>query len=369
MPRIERLISLSAVLAGLVLFAHAKDLEEPPAGEAKMIEEISERALSELKGRYPETQQTLVRRDAHSKAHGCVKAVFAVDADIPEDLRIGTFAQPAQRFRTLIRFSNGAFEPGADTEPDGRGMAIKLIDMDSAEKSPVRQRPPHDILMINYPVFFSRDVADYKDLVSAGALTGDLHALKRHFFPGYNPVYWHIREAYVAYQVVSQKITSPLSTQYYSMVPFQFGSGRAVKYSARPCALQSPPNTVSPDTPGFLGQALWTTLSAKPACFELLVQERKGGMDVENALAEWSQSESPFRRVGKIEILSGQTNSAGRDKSCESLMFNPWNAPAELHPLGGINRVRKAVYEKISSYRSQRNAVVAVDPGELWDKF
>ena len=361
---------LVIALVNLSQAARAQELEEVPPGEAKVIEEIRARALSELKGRYPESQQTLVRRDAHAKAHGCVRALFEVAATIPEDLRVGTFSQPAQRFKALIRFSNGAFEPGSDTGLDGRGMAVKIIDAEPGEKSPLRQRPPHDILMINYPTFFSPNVADYKDFAKAGALTGDLEGLKRYFIPGYNPFQWRIRQAYVAYKIASQKITSPLSAQYYSMAPFQFGAGRAVKYSARPCVAPTPVNSASaPDGPNFLGDALWTRLSSGPACFELLVQERKGDMEVENTLVEWSESISRFRLVGKIEISSGQTNSASREKSCESLAFNPSNAPAEQRPLGGINRLRTAVYEGISSYRNSRNNITAIDPAALWDDF
>jgi hypothetical protein len=69
-------------------------------------------------------------------------------------------------------------------------MAIKIIDVEPNEKSLQRQRPPHDILMINYPVFFSPNVADYKDFALAGALSGDSEALKQYFMPGYNPLRW-----------------------------------------------------------------------------------------------------------------------------------------------------------------------------------
>ena len=92
-------------------------------------------------------------------------------------------------------------------------------------------------------------------------------------------------------------------------------------------------------------------------------------MDVENALVEWSEAASPYRRVGRIEVPSGQTNTDAREKACESLTFNPWNAPAEQQPLGGINRVRKAVYESISGYRSMRNNVTPADPTNLWTNF
>ncbi|SEN24918.1 catalase [Bradyrhizobium sp. OK095] len=176
-------MALKIVLASSEGIASAQGLERQPADEEQSIAEIRARALSELKARYPEGNQTLVRRDAHAKAHGCVKATFAIDADIPDQLRVGTFAQPGQRFRALIRYSNGAFEPGPDTGYDGRGMAIKIIDAEPEGDSPVRGRPPHDILLIDYPAFFSPDVADYKDFAHAGALTGNSEGLKRYFLP------------------------------------------------------------------------------------------------------------------------------------------------------------------------------------------
>ena len=42
-----------------------------------------------------------------------------------------------------------------------------------------------------------------------------------------------------------------------------------------------------------------------------------------------------------------------RRADCESLFFTPWHGVAELRPLGGINRMRKAVYEASSSFRHQ----------------
>ena len=120
----------------------------------------------------------------------------------------------------------------------------------------------------------------------------------QYFVPGYNPLRWRIRQAYIAYKIASQKITSPLSVQYYSMAPFQFGAGRAVKYSARPCTGPAPVGSESAHD--FLKEALWATLSAGPACFELLVQERKGDMEVEDTTVEWPESVSPFRQVGKV---------------------------------------------------------------------
>ena len=98
MKRLNLALLWVAAFATLPFAAVAQPLEHVPAGEAKSIEDVRAHALSELRKRYPESQQMLVRRDAHAKAHGCVKAAFEVDANIAPDLRVGTFSQPGQRF-------------------------------------------------------------------------------------------------------------------------------------------------------------------------------------------------------------------------------------------------------------------------------
>lgn len=353
-----------ALLAGLSPGLSAQPLESIPPGEAAAIDDIRTHAVRELQKKYPESQVGPVRRDAHAKAHGCVKAALEVDANIPSDLRVGTFFQPGQRFRTLIRFSNGAFTPGPDSGGDGRGMAIKIIDAEPVAGAPTRGRPPHDILMINYPAFFSRNTADYQVFAKAGALTGDLTGMLSYFVLGLR---WD--GAWVAKGILDQKATSPLALQYYSMAPYLYGEGRAVKYSARPCAGSLPPAPAAStkDDPDFLRHALWSRLSAAPACFELLVQERKPGMEIEDVVPIWSEAASPFRRVAKIEVPAGQKSTAAREQACENLSFNPWSSPAEQRPLGGINRLRKVVYEAISAYRHSRNKTVAPEPASAWD--
>lgn len=126
--------------------------------------------MAEMESHYPPGKPGLVRRDAHAKAHGCAKGVFPVDSTLPPELRVGTFATPAREMKAWVRFSNGAFHPGPDTGMDGRGMAVKIFASAPATTAGATQAPVHDILMINHPVFFSNDAADYKDFATAGAL-------------------------------------------------------------------------------------------------------------------------------------------------------------------------------------------------------
>ena len=70
--------------------------ESVASGEAEFIEAITRQTLDRLKAQYPKGKGE-VRRDAHPKTHGLVRAEFVVEDDLPEELRHGIFAEGAQR--------------------------------------------------------------------------------------------------------------------------------------------------------------------------------------------------------------------------------------------------------------------------------
>src|SRR5262249_44032290 len=97
--------------------------EAIPPDEPEAIMWILERMEEAVQNEYTAGSRP-AWRDAHAKAHGCVKADFSVKADIPADLRRGVFAA-TRSFTAWIRFSNGHGKPQDDRIRDGRGMAIK----------------------------------------------------------------------------------------------------------------------------------------------------------------------------------------------------------------------------------------------------
>src|SRR5262249_27374040 len=105
------------------------------------------------------------RRDAHPKAHGCVKAEFHVNDTLPDYLKQGVFV-PGKDYKAWIRFSNGDPNPDReDIKGDARGMAIKLVGVPGdkileQEKSEETQ----DFIMINYPQFFINNPESYVKL-------------------------------------------------------------------------------------------------------------------------------------------------------------------------------------------------------------
>lgn len=75
-------------------------------------------------------------RDAHPKAHGCVRAEFKINETLPQNMAYGVFI-PGKTYQAWIRFSNGSSNAKqADIKKDARGMAIKLLA--APQKKPFR---------------------------------------------------------------------------------------------------------------------------------------------------------------------------------------------------------------------------------------
>ena len=168
----------------------------------------------------------------------------------------------------------------------------------------------------------------------------------------------------IARDIVSKHISSPLETRYWSTVPSQLGTGparQAVKYSARPC---TPGTSIIPTDPGpdYLREAMVRALDAGDACFDFLVQPRAPGMSVEDSRTEWTEDVAPFVKVATITIRRQVFSTPAQDAFCEDLSFTPWHSLPEHRPLGGVNRVRRAVYESVAELRHTLNGTERHEP-------
>jgi catalase len=303
-------------------------------------------------------------RDAHAKAHGCLTATFAVRADLPEELRTAVFV-PGKTYPAWIRFSNGNAALQPDNVKDARGMAIKLMGVPPPMllTSPAEaQAGTQDFLMINHPVFFNRNAAEYESFIRYQSDDSKFG----YFFQGLNPSHWRLRELLIGSRLLG-RIANPLYAQYHSMTAYALGVDassavsplpyrNAMKYSARSC---TPPDHRSPDTrqDDYLRRGLAEHLAKSDACFEFLVQvqDPAKNMPIEDPRVEWRESDAPFQRVATVTIPAQVFDTPERDAFCENLAFTPWHGHIDHRPLGSLNRIRKAVYEGIAVYRHARN--------------
>jgi hypothetical protein len=326
--------------------------EEIPPDEAGQIERITAIHLSVTNpGEKP------VPRGQHMKGHGCVRAEFIVEAGLQDPFRHGVLSQP-RVIPAYIRFSNGKGQD--DRQGDAHGMAIKLLGVEGKKLlDDENDAPTQDFILIDHPVFFIKNVADYvpfmedfRHLRSPGLTLGKVIAgLKLLLSQDYK---WRLLRA-----TGSKKPDSPLRIQYWSTTPSRLGS-LAVKYTARPEFSQNQPGPAF-DSPDKLRLAMAAHLKEKEARFDFLVRVQTDpiAMPVEDPTVDWG---APWQKVATIRIPPQTFDSPEQMIFGENLSFTPWHSLPEHRPLGGINRTRKAVYQAISKQRHELNGVRRVEP-------
>lgn len=321
--------------------------------EAAIAEEIADAIEQSIRKQYASGNAL---RDAHPKAHGCVRAEFRVLPTLPDKLAKGVFI-PGKTYQAWIRFSNASPDAAkADIKRDARGMAIKLLAV-PGEKIIGGEAATQDFIMINHPVFFANEPGRYRSLIqdtNSGSFFKKLHV----------PFALGAKGTMIALSL-NTRISNPLQARYWSMVPYQLGLGadrQAVKYSARACSAERDP---MPDHPGdnFLRDALKNSLQKKDACMEFLVQPRTSNtLLVEDSMTEWKEADAPFYPVASIRIPEQVFDTVDQNKFCENLSFTPWHSLPEHKPLGAVNRLRKVIYERVSRVRHEMNAAKRQEP-------
>jgi prostaglandin-endoperoxide synthase 2 len=227
-------------------------------------------------------------------------------------------------------------------------MAIKIMNV------PKSRSNTQDFVMINNPVFFVRNASDYVAFQSA---TNPL----RFFLPGWNPFRFRVHEFFAANGITRRVVSNPLNAQYYSMTPYLLGD-QACKFSCRPVGDPSP--FVNRSSVNFLHDNLVAALASRDASFEFCVQLRSdaASMPIEDPTIARSEQSSPFIPVAHLTIGTQVFDTPERVAFGEALSFTPWHGLDAHRPLGGINRVRRVVYETISALRHNLNHVPRVEP-------
>jgi hypothetical protein len=319
--------------------------EYPELDDPKVFEQMVNLTVGQMK-----PVRGHLRRGQHAKAIGCVTAEFRIADDVSSDLRHGIFRQPGRTFGAIVRFSNsqGTFEK--DGTGTARGLAIKLLDVVGTRAVADDRDSTQDFVMIDHPVFPFPDPKAYLETISRKniPLIGDLVAAAHLALLERN-------ELKIVNAIKGKHVASPLEIKYWSGTPFWLGlapgeGGYAVKYSAvsRQANRTAPPDHPEDLPDDYLTQALARDLRSQEAVFDFKVQLQTDpvAMPVEDVSVEWDEQKSPSVTVATLRILPQKVDGSGDlATSCESMSFNPWHALAEHRPMGGMNRLRKVVYQ------------------------
>lgn len=351
------------------------------------LEDIKE-TIAFLKTKMEEVHQpNYMRRDAHPKHHGIVKAEFIIEENLAEELQVGVFKQglsrPGHRFPAWVRLSNASNRVRHDKEKDMIGFAIKLMGVEgdkilnleedsglnnsyfndalTQDKSFTEEKFSQDFLFMSHPVFLAARIKDFKNLIMS--VFGNKSALN--FF--FNPCNSHLRSLWIAL-TMNKVQTSPLDNRYWSNSAYLFGNDkngkpRAVKYALKPThSYRSQlPKTKSEN---YLKDNMVKHLSQHEACFDFFIQFQTDAqkMPIEDTTIDWPEKLSPLIKVATIKIPQQSFDNEKQMAFAENVYLSAWHSLPEHRPLGSINRARRFAYDQLSKFRLKRNQQPRVEP-------
>lgn len=387
------------------------ELEKIPPGEDQMIARISEmtKALQEM--RRP-AQDGEVLRGVHPKSHGCLVGRFTVNAKLRKRLRVGLFREPGKSFKCRLRLSNASTSIAPDLAGGNgsRGLAIKVLEAGRRAIVKDKEGVSQDFLLINTPEFAFANVADYLRATialmgdpSGGGVDGSAYFLPARMFakgamdhlgnvlpvkrgedeettrlraifeqikgtPLFQPfgpteMAGTLKSGAILQKILAMPVRNPLEVAYWSAAPIRFGSRRIARIMVVPLDGPVPQAPITPEEaaalgPDYLAKAVAETM-ARGAAITLRVRaqvvhpvELEGRTElIEDATLAWDEDEFQPVDLAKITIDPADQPKELVD-ACKSDRFTPWQSLRAHEPIGGINRLRRPVYETSSEHRS-----------------
>jgi hypothetical protein len=315
-------------------------------------------------------------RSVHAKTHGILQGYLDVDADLPEELAQGLFAKSG-RYAVVMRFSTIPGDILDDSVSTPRGLAIKVIGVEGERLEGSEGDVTQDFLLINGPIFGAANPRKFLSIVRVLArTTNKAQWLKKALSVVMRLVQKIIvvvieRPSTTVATLGGQPETHILGETFYSQAPLRFGDfiakiAVAPKSPKLKVLAQAPLNVNG--VPDGLREAVLDFFEINGGVWDVQAQlcTDLEHMPIENAAVIWSEALSPYRRIAQITVKPQLAWSEARSSAVDDGMsFSPWHGLAAHRPLGGIMRVRKAIYEEARKFRAKANGRVIREPREM----
>ncbi|MGE0599988.1 MAG: catalase family protein [Dehalococcoidia bacterium] len=323
-------------------------------GEAETVERMIQTIAAYLKSQYKPGE---FQRGGNTKTHGVVRGEVTINANIPERMKRGIFAEP-RTFRAWVRFSGPGPDSPKDIDDVGFvSLAVKMMGVEGP-KFMDDEKYTQDLTAVCVPTFPTPDVIANQDLQ-----TEILKGTPGLYF--FRPRRMHLLDLLMQ-SWWNQTQSNPLEQRYYSCVPYLLGEGQAMMYSFRP---RGKFHTKIPRLPlrppdNYLRDAMVNTLANRDVEFDLLLQLQVNAhrMPIENASVLWPEKLSPFVPVGTLRIPRQKFDSPAQMAFAHNLSYNPWHSIAEHRPLGNQSRARRRMYWELSRLRQTMNGTPHIEP-------
>jgi hypothetical protein len=315
-------------------------------------------------------------RSVHAKSHGILRGYLEVDAGLPGELAQGLFAKPG-RYPVVLRFSTIPGDILDDSVSTPRGLAVKIIGVQGERLEGSEGDVTQDFILVNGPAFGAPNPKKFLSVIRLLAKTTDkAEGLKKIL----SAVMRGVQRAIVAVTghpnvtvatLGGQPETHILGETFYSQAPLRFGDYIA-KIAVAPISpeltalVQAPLNVNG--VPNGLREAVVEFFRKNGGEWQVRAQlcTDLEHMPIENAAMVWPEEMSPYRPIARVTVEPQVGWSEARSLAVDDGMsFAPWHGLAAHRPLGGIMRVRKAVYEEARKFRAERNGRIIQEPRDM----
>lgn len=280
----------------------------------------------------------------------------------------GLYATPAC-YPVLIRYSNGLGHMPPDLGlGSASAMAMKLLDVPVESFAGRRTAGTMDYVLVNSPVFFANAARDglmvarlLSELPDAAA-TADGRARWLHAFVSRSgklgPEHWLWDELFALLAQINSPLPHLLHTAFWSAGALRHGDHVAkVRVIPAPDTAAQPDRQVDPlSSAQPVRDALVRDAGTADHSFDVQVQLciDLGSMPLDNAAVLWPEWLSPFVTVARLTVPAQDISAPENPDCADELSFTPWRAPASHQPVGGIQAVRRRLYERSSPLRHLR---------------
>lgn len=317
------------------------------------------------------------KRGVHAKAHGLLVGELEVLPDLPLVLAQGLFAAP-QNYPAVLRLSTIPGDVLDDAVSVPRGAALKIVGVNGARVPGSEQEVTQDFLFVNGKAFGAATPDAFLRNLKLLAVTTDKA-------PGLKKVLSFVVRGLekIVEGAGGQSPTlltlggypeiNILGDEFYSQGPILYGDYIA-KLALKPFsdnlrALTRQPLKLS-GHPDGIRQAVVEFFQTNSAVWDIQVQlcTNLETMPIEDAAATWPETESPYLSVARLHMPAQDAWRADRVELVDERMsFSAWHALAAHRPLGGIMRVRRAVYAAAARFRVDYNHRTLVEPRSAAD--
>lgn len=239
-------------------------------------------------------------RTVFLKQHGVAWGHFEPLPDLPDDLKIGTFAQGA--LPAWVRFSSDT-QPSSPDLHSTLGIGIKLFGLSGGTM--LGEGDTADFILQNHDVFFVNDAVEFCEFTTAGVIDGDYPAyLKKH------------KKTARILKDMEKAEASCLTADYWAILPFAFGE-RFVKYKLTPV-------DAAAGEPAFENNYLAVDLASRlrlgEAKFAFQIQFRTDPKTdpLDKAMVRWS---GDWQTVAHLTLARQNTEKRGQSSYGEHLAF------------------------------------------------